>query len=300
MDNFNNNFKNNFKNNINNTINKSVETTKNLGQSISNKTRDLEKTLSNTSNKILSSKQSNNIKTNFEKLTKTPLSNLVEEKPAYFLNFDFSFFKSFAFWAIIILILAILGFNIFNYLSQGTDVIASITGPIISTIGILTGETAKTAVSNTATGTKKIVDTTSNVSQNTLDFLGKTINKGVDGINYGTNKGINFIEDRLKNTNINQNNNLDNKIDSLEQNKNNEVLSNRENRLKQNNKNNNLNRKKPEQDPEPVQSSSNQHGYCYIGKINDTRYCTKVTARNKCMSGDIFPSMDLCINPNLR
>tara|TARA_Y100000816_G_C26067944_1_gene561382 strand:- start:124 stop:1035 length:912 start_codon:yes stop_codon:yes gene_type:complete len=303
MDNFNNNF-----NNINKTINKSVETTKNLGQSISNKTRDFGEKLSNTSQKILESSESNNIKNNFEKLTKTPLSNLVEEKPAYFLNFDFdfSFFKSFAFWAIIILILAILGFNIFNYLSQGTDIIAAITGPIISTLGILTGETAKTTISNTATGTKKIVDTTSNVGQNALNFFGKTINKGVDGIDYGSNKGIDFIENRLKkinnNENINETNKPDIKIDNLEQKRNNNILSNRENRLKQNNKNNNLNRVTPttEQDPEPVQSSSQQHGYCYIGKINDSRYCTKVTAKNKCMSGDIFPSMDLCINPNIR
>ena len=280
----------NFNNNINKTINKSVKTTKNLGQSFSKKTSDFGESLSI---------QSNNIKNNFEKLTKTPLSNLVEEKPAYFLNFDFSFFKSFAFWAIIILILAILGFNVFNYLSKGTDIIASITGPIISTLGIATGETAKTTISNTATGSKKIVDTTSNISQDTLDFFGKNINKSIDGIDYGTNKGIDFIENKLKKTN-NQTNNQDNKIDNLEQKKNNEVLTNRENRLKQNNKNNNLKRGKTDSEPEPVQSASQQHGYCYIGKINDSRYCTKVTAKNKCMSGDIFPSMDLCINPNLR
>ncbi len=199
----------NFNNNINKTINKSVKTTKNLGQSFSKKTSDFGESLSI---------QSNNIKNNFEKLTKTPLSNLVEEKPAYFLNFDFSFFKSFAFWAIIILILAILGFNVFNYLSKGTDIIASITGPIISTLGIATGETAKTTISNTATGSKKIVDTTSNISQDTLDFFGKNINKSIDGIDYGTNKGIDFIENKLKKTN-NQTNNQDNKIDNLEQKK---------------------------------------------------------------------------------
>ena len=53
-------------------------------------------------------------------------------------------------------------------------------------------------------------------------------------------------------------------------------------------------------EPQPIQSDSQQNGYCYIGKINNSRYCAKVSSRNSCMSGDIFPTMAVCINPNLR
>ena len=59
-------------------------------------------------------------------------------------------------------------------------------------------------------------------------------------------------------------------------------------------------KEKENTEPAPLQSNSNEYGYCYIGKTNNVRNCAKVSSRNKCMSGDIFPTMDLCINPNLR
>ena len=41
-------------------------------------------------------------------------------------------------------------------------------------------------------------------------------------------------------------------------------------------------------------------GYCYVGKDRGYRSCVKVDENNVCMSGDIFPTMDVCINPKLR
>ena len=41
-------------------------------------------------------------------------------------------------------------------------------------------------------------------------------------------------------------------------------------------------------------------GYCYIGEDRGFRSCLQVEKGDKCMSGDIFPSKELCINPNLR
>ena len=41
-------------------------------------------------------------------------------------------------------------------------------------------------------------------------------------------------------------------------------------------------------------------GYCYIGEDRGFRSCIRVGENDKCMSGDIFPTMDICINPNLR
>lgn len=41
-------------------------------------------------------------------------------------------------------------------------------------------------------------------------------------------------------------------------------------------------------------------GYCYIGEDRGFRSCIKVGENDECMSGDIFPTMDICINPNLR
>lgn len=41
-------------------------------------------------------------------------------------------------------------------------------------------------------------------------------------------------------------------------------------------------------------------GYCYIGEDNGFRSCVKVGKNDQCISGDIFPTHDVCINPNLR
>jgi hypothetical protein len=56
---------------------------------------------------------------------------------------------------------------------------------------------------------------------------------------------------------------------------------------------------------EPNQSGSgNGNGsgtkWCYVGESNHKRTCASVDEHEKCMSGNIFPSYDLCVNPNLR
>ena len=47
-------------------------------------------------------------------------------------------------------------------------------------------------------------------------------------------------------------------------------------------------------------SSSLKSGWCFIGEDRGFRSCSKVNEDDKCMSGDIFPSQELCMNPNLR
>jgi hypothetical protein len=41
-------------------------------------------------------------------------------------------------------------------------------------------------------------------------------------------------------------------------------------------------------------------GFCYIGEDRGFRSCIEVGEGDVCMSGDIFPSESICINPNLR
>ena len=41
-------------------------------------------------------------------------------------------------------------------------------------------------------------------------------------------------------------------------------------------------------------------GYCYIGSEKGFRSCLYVGKRDMCMSGDVYPTMDICINPKLR
>lgn len=46
--------------------------------------------------------------------------------------------------------------------------------------------------------------------------------------------------------------------------------------------------------------SGNKSGWCYIGEERGYRSCIEVGNNDTCMSGDIFPSKDICINPSLR
>ena len=51
-------------------------------------------------------------------------------------------------------------------------------------------------------------------------------------------------------------------------------------------------------------SSIQQSGkskWCFVGDDKGTRNCVQIDDESqKCMSGDIFPSRDICINPNIR
>jgi len=189
----------------------------------------------------------------------------VKETTGSFFNF-----KAMLFWFLLLVLLAFIGINIFSYLGKGTDLIANLLAPITSTLGMLTGDTAKTVVKNVSDGSQKIVDATSKATQGTMDYVEK-----------GTDASISFLQTGLNKPSI--------------VNPENEDL---ETTTKLNKKSNKAT-KEPEE-PEPARSTSLSHGYCYIGKINDTRHCAKVSARSQCMSGDIYPSMDVCVNPNLR
>jgi hypothetical protein len=45
---------------------------------------------------------------------------------------------------------------------------------------------------------------------------------------------------------------------------------------------------------------SGKAGFCLVGEDRGIRSCVKVGEGDTCMSGNIFPSKDVCINPSLR
>ena len=70
---------------------------------------------------------------------------------------------------------------------------------------------------------------------------------------------------------------------------------------------NNYNSGKPIKRPSPddgigssIQKKNSKGGWCYIGTDRSYRSCIKVKDSDVCMSGDIFPTKEICINPNLR
>jgi hypothetical protein len=49
-----------------------------------------------------------------------------------------------------------------------------------------------------------------------------------------------------------------------------------------------------------MSKSASKSGWCYIGEDRGFRSCIRVGENEQCMSGDIFPSQEICINPKLR
>ena len=183
-------------------------------------------------------------------------------------------------WLIIILILAFLGFNIFVYLAKGTNDITNFFAPIIEkifgTTAAVTGQTIDVA----AEGAKNVVSGTANVINAGLSSVQDiTPNQAPSSVSSQSVKGSVPPKNAVENSTLNKA--LNSSSQSKEQNA----------------------------DYQGVESSSSVHasstktgkaGWCYIGEDRGYRTCAEIGVNDTCMSGDIFPSHEICINPNLR
>ena len=190
---------------------------------------------------------------------------------------DSSFFESLkninmTTWLIIILILAFLGFNIFVYLAKGTQDIASFFGPI----------------------TQKLFGTTVAVTGQTVDVAAEGTKAVVSGTAATVNAGLSAVQDITPNT-------APTSIKSQP------VQGQPTTRPSDSGLNKALNSSQEQnmdyqahEASSSVHSGGGQSGWCFIGEDRGFRSCALVNENDKCMSGDIFPSQELCINPNLR
>jgi hypothetical protein len=173
----------------------------------------------------------------------------------------------------IIVILSILGLNLFSYLGIATDFIARLTAPILRLFGIAAAETTKTAVAVGAAGIKAGAD---------------VVSGGADVVAGAVTGGVNILENTLS-SGVTRNNVDGKSILSL-----NNALANAEKQMNS--------MPMPDDSGSQIQRSriSGKTGYCLIGEQNGFRNCVDVTENDKCMSGEIFPTREICINPNLR
>ena len=217
--------------------------------------------------------------------------------------------KGIFFWIFIIILLAFLGFNIFKYLAQGTDIITSLLSPIAYIITMLSGDTAKTTLQHTSQGTQTIASESSNFIQMLLQQITNLFNNSVKFIANTSTSGIDYLQSTIKQDKLTSSakqgkTNTDEDENEDENDHEDGVLKNErkiENRIQD--VSNSVKKSivdKEDKLPLPNTSDSQHHGFCYVGKENNLRHCAKVSSKSNCMSGDIFPTMDLCINPKLR
>ena len=179
----------------------------------------------------------------------------------------------------IIVILLFLGINIFSHLGDFFQHLKDTTAPIIESIlknlGYVVTETTKDVTELTATGAKLGVDVAAGTVESGIDVIqGQLdIDESQSSQNNDSSKNIKSIKRKS----------MSNSLSS--------ALANAESNS--------------EPFPDDATSStqrngSSKTGYCYIGEDRGFRSCISVEDSDVCMSGDIFPSNKICVNPSLR
>jgi hypothetical protein len=189
-------------------------------------------------------------------------------------------------WIIIILILALLGFNIFTYLAKGTEETTQLFNRFIVPVLKWFGYTTKQTIDVSATGTKAVLDTTLETTKQTIDVSATGTKAGVDIIAGTTTTAITGVQKGLSPVPVQdsiQQNHYDTDSWSLKDVLDDATSTRIENVM-----------------PNDSSSSHGKSGWCYIGEDNGFRACSKVGVNDMCMSGEIFPSRDICMNPSLR
>ena len=141
---------------------------------------------------------------------------------------------------VIIILFAILGFNVFTYLAKGTDFLSQITKK----------------------GGETVVKGTKNIAKQAAEGGEDVVDSAISAVHTGT-KTIEKAIDLRKRKETNNKVSADSSMHSTIQ-------------------------------------SKNKAGYCYIGTWKDFRSCAYIRESDICMSGEIFPTKDICINPTLR
>ena len=170
--------------------------------------------------------------------------------------------KTSSFWKYfgIVILLLLLGVNLFNYLGFTLDKLKELLMPVLTYFGFKTGDVINETVTKSQEGVKLAADVGGDSIKDTINLLKN------DNENKNENKNI-YKKDLEKNLNIHS---------------------------KQ------LSKPKPDSSKSNIQNYGNKKKYCYVGKDRGYRSCIKVDNDDICMSGDVFSSLDICINPTLR
>ena len=167
---------------------------------------------------------------------------------------------------LIVVILALLGFNVFAYLAKGTDVFKN----FMASYGKYIPEGIKKTLNLTEKGTALGLD----VAAGTIQDVKKVITKET-GV--ATNETVGPAKTwKARDKKLEQSIDAGN-FKGL----------------------NNFPQHEPDKTDSNVQEK-NKKGWCYVGTDRTFRSCIKVNESDRCMSGEIFPTKDICINPSLR
>ena len=188
---------------------------------------------------------------------------------------------SFTTWVLIILILGFLGFNIFVYLAKGTQDINDFFGPLVKKITSIFVSVTGQVVDVSAEGAKAVVNTSANV-----------VTTGLTGVQHITPSQQNSTT-KMKGQDINT---TFPQGDVAQANTVNKAINSSTAQKQQVNGED----YQADEASSSIQNGAPKAGWCYIGEDRGFRSCAEVGVNDTCMSGDIFPTQQICVNPSLR
>ena len=202
-------------------------------------------------------------------------------------------FSSLLFWLGIAILLIFLGFNVFTYLGDAGEFLRKLFAPILSFFGFTIGETAKQTIQTSATGSQGIIGGVAGAATSGINLLESNLTKS-SGSNSSQSASSQSASSQSASSQSTTSPPLSTSPPSPAS-----SIPKPSTSMQQENT--------PPSNPSgqiesiPVNNSkSGQVGYCFIGSEKGSRSCASITKSDTCMSGDIFPTLDLCVNPSLR
>jgi hypothetical protein len=193
-------------------------------------------------------------------------------------------------WFLIILLLGFLGFNVFVYLAKGTNLITDTLEPILKRVSTIFVGLTSQVTDIAAEGAKKVIDTSASATTAGLTAV-QNITPGTQtsapeepSSVSKTNTSGQDIQTTFPNGDVAQANALNKAINSSTA-----------QRQQQNGED-----YQADDSSSSIQKGTSKAGFCYIGEDRGFRTCEEVGVNDTCMSGDIFPTRDICVNPSLR
>ncbi len=200
--------------------------------------------------------------------------------------------------------LAFLGVNLVAYLAQGTQIFADITVPLTAWIASIFGtaalETTEQTVKASSAGAKDAIDIAADTTLASIDTIQETtgLTPGNNN-NANNNKNLRQYAESNQMTGINAGKRVGQHVSTLD----NEPSSmDSLTKALQHSAQNIMTGSAPYSADDTTSSVQvkAKAGWCLIGEEKGARNCIEVGQNDQCMSGDIFPTHAVCVNPRLR
>ena len=183
---------------------------------------------------------------------------------------------------LIVVILLFLGVNIFSYLGDLLQIIKDALAPllknILESLGYVVTETTKDVTQVAAAGAKLGIDVAAGTVESGVNVIQGQLDLD-QGSGQGSGQGLNPYQKNNLSKQASMSTSLSSALADAEYN--------------------------TEPLPDDATSStqrngSGKSGYCYIGEDRGFRSCIAIKEGDVCMSGEIFPTNAICVNPSLR